>query len=170
VIAQPLPVFIHGDNVGGLGALARCPQGVDQRGRGLGISCWIPVHRRRTRSRVPRQIVKIITAGVHSAVVDTHLFAERLDDVISVKIFLAQCAAIRDGDHQCIGVRAVIERPWIPQHQFVGSVMIRMPQRIARTQQRAILTLIDLNTLPDTHGGGNAGQHLGVHSRKGCPV
>ena len=108
------------------------------------------LHRRNPRHGA-EQIIKIITAGVNGEILHPNRSRGRLDHVVGVQVFLAQSPAVGDGDDQCIGVRAVIERARISQHELVRSVMIRMAQRVAGLQVGAVKTLEDLNTLPDAH-------------------
>ena len=44
--------------------------------------------------------------------------------------------------------------------------MIRMPQRVTGLQVGAVRTLVDLNTLPDTHRRSDPREHLGMHRRE----
>src|SRR4029453_13852258 len=67
-------------------------------------------------------------------------------------------------------VRAAVERMGIAQHELVRPVVIAMPQRVTCLQERAVWTLVDLDALANTHGRGDAREHLGMHSGEGCAV
>src|SRR4029453_11365899 len=109
-------------------------------------------------------------ASMHSEVADSNRSRSRLDDVVSIEIFLAQGTAIGDRDDQSIGVRAVVERMGIAQHELVRPVVIGMPQRVTCLQEGPVWTLVDLDALANTHGRGDPREHLGMHSGEGCAV
>lgn len=92
------------------------------------------MHGRGNPFHCAEQIIKIISASMHSEVADSNRSRSRLDDVVSIEIFLAQGTAIGDRDGQSIGVRAVVERMGIAQHELVRPVVIGMPQRVTCLQ------------------------------------
>ena len=123
-----IAVLVDGDDVGRLGTLARCSQASISAAECASV-VGSPSTTGATRAMVPSRSSRSLPRA-NGEIVHPNRSRGRLDHVVGVQVFLAQSPAVGDGDDQCIGVRTVIERARISQHELVRSVMIRMAQRV----------------------------------------